>query len=363
MRNQNLLLLFICCCLTIVTSCADDVDPTIDIDPIIDSSIILYEKSGVIDGEIRTAIYSMNSDGTDTSKFIAKDFDIVFSLGDFDHVSPTRSGLFTRNDGELHLFTTNDMSGKIFDNISSGAAWSPDGTKILFTKSAGSNSHDFYYYDLSDGTLVKIPGAVSTIANNDRISFIEYDWVDNEAFLGRFLDDDLSEGYFGLKNIKTGQITRLQIDIEQYSSIHLSTNRDRLVIVIPDANGIEAFYVSNVDGSNLRKFAEMNVRRVHGWSPNDDQILVTTISSSSPGSNVFSIHIDTGEILNLSQVPLGEKAWNPSWSPDGSQVVFSRNSAGRGYDIFRVDEDGSNLINLTNYEPPAGGHFHPIWVK
>ena len=45
---------------------------------------------------------------------------------------------------------------------------------------------------------------------------------------------------------------------------------------------------------------------------------------------------------------------HPAWSPDGQQIAFSAGET----DIYVVDKDGSNLINLTNH--PAFD-YRPHW--
>ena len=42
-----------------------------------------------------------------------------------------------------------------------------------------------------------------------------------------------------------------------------------------------------------------------------------------------------------------EEEWNPSWSPDGKHITFSSEKDGNS-DIYVMDADGGNLQNLTN---------------
>ena len=42
------------------------------------------------------------------------------------------------------------------------------------------------------------------------------------------------------------------------------------------------------------------------------------------------------------------------WSPDGTKIAFMED-----YDIFKMNIDGSNQINLTNDDMP---HLYPIWM-
>jgi Tol biopolymer transport system component len=49
--------------------------------------------------------------------------------------------------------------------------------------------------------------------------------------------------------------------------------------------------------------------------------------------------------------------FDPSWSPDGSSVVFTRTVGGNA-DVYVIDADGSNLRRLTN--DPAADRS-PAW--
>src|SRR5688572_14513526 len=50
----------------------------------------------------------------------------------------------------------------------------------------------------------------------------------------------------------------------------------------------------------------------------------------------------------------------PDWSPDGTQVIFTSWGERADDEVFRVDEDGSNLTNLTNdFAYDAGGRYMP----
>ncbi len=50
----------------------------------------------------------------------------------------------------------------------------------------------------------------------------------------------------------------------------------------------------------------------------------------------------------------------PVWSPDGSQIAYVASGAeGHGLDIWVMDADGSNQVNLTNH---PGDEFDPVWA-
>jgi Tol biopolymer transport system component len=57
------------------------------------------------------------------------------------------------------------------------------------------------------------------------------------------------------------------------------------------------------------------------------------------------------EIVNLTNTPPRIQETSPGWSPDGSQIVFSRGcdytAGGGGTSIWVMDADGSNQVQLT----------------
>jgi Tol biopolymer transport system component len=62
---------------------------------------------------------------------------------------------------------------------------------------------------------------------------------------------------------------------------------------------------------------------------------------------------------NLTQSPADDQS--PTWSPDGSQIAFSRfDQANPNWEIWTMDSDGTLLENLTNSE---SSEFAPHWSR
>jgi Tol biopolymer transport system component len=51
---------------------------------------------------------------------------------------------------------------------------------------------------------------------------------------------------------------------------------------------------------------------------------------------------------------------NPSWSPDGSRIVFESSSSGNS-EIYLIGADGTGQTNLTNR--PAAHDTEPDWSR
>ena len=79
------------------------------------------------------------------------------------------------------------------------------------------------------------------------------------------------------------------------------------------------------------------------WSP--DGSLIAFNSPEGPDQNVYTIHPDGMGLERLtSNSEAGQHTFHPSWSPDGTQILFSHNPSTDGWgDFFVMDRDGSDV--------------------
>ena len=92
------------------------------------------------------------------------------------------------------------------------------------------------------------------------------------------------------------------------------------------------------------------------WSPVEDVIV---FASQTWGRwDVFTIDANTGEQSRLTDGSIDKE--QPSWSPDGTKILFTSQDNVRhgGNEIYMMDWDGSNPVNLTQR---PGGDMMPVW--
>jgi Tol biopolymer transport system component len=110
------------------------------------------------------------------------------------------------------------------------------------------------------------------------------------------------------------------------------------------------------------------------WSPDGTKILCTRISGGgdTPSGNAQVVWIVPGSDqpgqFTVLAGESGVNAWDGAWSPDGTQIAFSRgdtgtvfdpNTASPSYDIWVMDADGSSQRPLVESDESAD--VGPFW--
>jgi Tol biopolymer transport system component len=136
----------------------------------------------------------------------------------------------------------------------------------------------------------------------------------------------------------------------------LSPDGTHIAFVRDGTDATRDLYVADIDGGNLRKVSE----RVHtlgspayyfSWSPDGSKIVHTIEYGASPDviggehKQLAIVNVNSAERVQITHEPANTWNVNPSWSPDGSRILYTRITSIS--ELYMVNTDGSNAHLIT----------------
>ncbi|HKQ79022.1 MAG TPA: protein kinase, partial [Blastocatellia bacterium] len=118
-------------------------------------------------------------------------------------------------------------------------------------------------------------------------------------------------------------------------------------------------YVMGATGENVRLVANEGFNP--SWSPDGEEIIYGTQLGSnvfhrpSIGSQIWAVNLKTGA---KRQIPVGEDAVQPRWSPNGHRIAFWGLRGGAQRDIWTAPSGGGAPVAVTNDKAENG---NPVW--
>ncbi len=137
----------------------------------------------------------------------------------------------------------------------------------------------------------------------------------------------------------------------------LSPDRRSQLVVQEDRGTPQVFILSLFDSTMRQLTFGDRLSYDPVWSPRGDWVAFV---SQEPGNDEIFIMRPDGSDLRRLTVNDWEWDKHPSWSPDGTQIVFYSNRYTGRRQIWVMNADGSDQHNISNNEYDE---WDPVWLK
>ncbi|MEA2673357.1 MAG: hypothetical protein QOI92_549, partial [Chloroflexota bacterium] len=255
---------------------------------------------------------------------------------------------------------------------------SPDGRRVAFFRIFADGSPDEIFFvnvDGSDLHAIDVGGCTATCLGDDTEGQAWSPDGTQIVFERALLDDsgNVNVGLWLMNADGTGrhQITQLNlsVDAEDHRPAW-SPDGTHLVFQRIDrtgSSGVGALFTVRVDGTDPRQITPWALdANDPDWSPDGALIAFQSPAEANQGGeqNIMTIRTDGTGLTQLTGGLSSHRGFqgtfHPSWSPDGTQLVFSHSpSTAGGADLYQMNRDGTGLQvvrhTVLNENGPAWG--------
>jgi Tol biopolymer transport system component len=117
-------------------------------------------------------------------------------------------------------------------------------------------------------------------------------------------------------------------------------------------------WVADIDGSNAVNISKTTgVTEGHpNWSPDGTRIVYDARVPGQTGFDVYVMNEDGSEATNLTPGNPDFNDTHPSWSPDGNRIVFAKTPSDASLilgDLYTMASNGSDMVRLTMDDSPV----------
>jgi hypothetical protein len=156
----------------------------------------------------------------------------------------------------------------------------------------------------------------------------------------------------------TGKITRDWVYPMAAAPLAVSPDGKKVAVVKPDIGRVLQIYVRSLEYGTDTQITNFDRDSYDpAWSPTGEWIVF--VGTNSGNDEIYRVSVD-GQ--NVQQLTTNTYEWDkhPTWSPDGSQILFYSNRESGRRQLWIMNADGSGQRNFSSNEYED---WDPIWTR
>jgi dipeptidyl aminopeptidase/acylaminoacyl peptidase len=278
--------------------------------------------------------------------------------------------------------------------MESRAIWSPDGQQLAYTTGETTRHADpapyvgakllFAWFERKNGDLFVVPAAGGTPRAISPGPMREGAprWIDKDRLVFDRFSEDTTTREIVIANAQTGEAKVVHRDVDQkWWSPPFSARpspqpspEGAWIAFIADTDGWDHIYILKTDGSGAKPVQVTRGRFEAwrpSWSPDGSRIVFDANSEASPGVRqlgIASIASNGEATVRFATTGRGTNT-SGTWSPNGDAVVYQHTDPHNSADLFVARVDGSTggtPVRLTDSMPSGidrAAFVEPTLVK
>ena len=256
------------------------------------------------------------------------------------------SGVYLLDPGTSATTSLNTKAG----TSESQPAWSPEGERIAFIRRTGRNRRP-------DLFVMTAAGRARTRLTSSALAERDPSWSPNGTMLV-YAARTSAIGDFHVFLAKADGSARVQLTGRDGRAPVFSPDGSKIAFVSERDGGFPELYVMNANGRNERRLTHNTL--IDGnpsWSPDGTHVVFERCCPNGT-SDIVTIDVATRAETDLTSSSTSQD-FDPTWSPDGTRIAYvSFRTAERNIDIWVMNADGTSQTRLTNAGAPD---LSPDW--